>query len=60
MLRPLMSCSLQCVVPELRGDGVSHRPPGCAEGPEPHPGPGATTPVHSRALQGVIPGHHAD
>ncbi|VCW76728.1 unnamed protein product, partial [Gulo gulo] len=49
--------SLQRVVPELRGDGVAHRPPGHPEGPEPHPRAGAASPVHGRALQGVSPGH---
>lgn len=57
---PLLSCSLQRVVLELSGDGVADRAPGCAEGPEPHSGAGAATRVHSRALQGVSPGHHPD
>lgn len=59
-LLPWVSCSLQRVVPELRGDGVAHGPPGRPEGPEPHPHAGAASPVHGRALQGVGPGHHPD
>lgn len=57
---PVASRSLQRLVPELGGDGVPHRPPGCPEGPEPHAGPGAASLVHRRALQGVRPGHHPD
>lgn len=57
---PRISCSLQRVVPQLRGDGVSHGPPGRAEGTEHHPGPRAAPSVHGRALQGVSPGHHPD
>ncbi|XP_053517374.1 tensin-3 isoform X4 [Artibeus jamaicensis] len=57
---PPVAQRLQRVVPELRGDGVPHRPPGHPEGPEPHPGPAAATPVDGRALQGVSPGHHPD
>lgn len=59
-LLPWVSCSLQRVVPELRGDGVAHGPPGRPEGPEPHPRAGADSPVYGRALQGVGPGHHPD
>lgn len=59
-LLPRVSSSLQRVVPELRGDGVAHRPPGHPEGPEPHPRAGAASPVHGRAFQGVGPGHHPD
>ena len=57
---PPVSSSLQCVVPELRGDGVPHGPPSHPEGPEHDPSPGAASLVHSRALQGVSPGHHPD
>lgn len=48
------------MVPELRGDGVPHGSPSHPEGPEHDPSPGATSLVHSRALQGVGPGHHPD
>ena len=48
------------MVPELRGDGVPHGSPSHPEGPEHDPSPGATSLVHSRALQGVGTGHHPD
>lgn len=57
---PFMSYSLQCVVLELRGDGVPHRPPGRPESPEHDLGPRASPSVHSGTLQGVCTGHYPD